>query len=483
MMVRGTYHQHQPPPTQPLKRTWWVVPYISGVLVVLAAAGLFSVLHHGPAKAGTAAETSSPTPTEPMPAQMVADPLFKQLTKDLQTQNEQGFLSLVAPDVRPAVRTWWYNLQAIGYSTGVFMPAGSNSVVDLTKDGNGTITVLAGTHSPLDPVDGSGQPDVPCERYLIGLHFASPTAIGQITSWRPLGDAPWDQGVQLYVRKAANVVVAGPPSDSALVDQTLPLAQTAASYDIGVVDHVHYQDLRQEGFVVFVSGSSAVRGQWFSAGPQPQDWPPEFLGARTVPLPGADGDGTGIVSGVSNGTTGGARVVITPYQDEGGTPHSETVQFVRLFMLDILASYDEELINGIALLPTPEWAVQGLGVAMQGLYAGNTNPTPDKYDFSVLTSALRSLPASYRRGHLPTAKQLFTGPVTSQEDWNVVAASVYEYIELKHGMNQMLASAVLLYTRGPTPFTDVLAASSGQTYTFYTTTYIEDHWRAWLASL
>jgi hypothetical protein len=40
-----------------------------------------------------------------MPAQMFPDALFKQLTKDIQVNNEKDFLSLVAPDARPAVQT------------------------------------------------------------------------------------------------------------------------------------------------------------------------------------------------------------------------------------------------------------------------------------------------------------------------------------------------------------------------------------------
>jgi hypothetical protein len=46
-----------------------------------------------------------------------------------------------------------------------------------------------------------------------------------ITSWQPLDDAPWDAGTALYVRKAPHVVVAGLAGDSALVDQTLPIAR------------------------------------------------------------------------------------------------------------------------------------------------------------------------------------------------------------------------------------------------------------------
>ena len=88
----------------------------------------------------------------------------------------------------------------------------------------------------------------------------SPAATGQITSWQPLGDAPWDQGTRLYVRKTTHVVVAGLPGDSALVDETLPLAETAASYDVGLINQVNAQLLRQEGFVGAVHHDVQLRG-------------------------------------------------------------------------------------------------------------------------------------------------------------------------------------------------------------------------------
>jgi hypothetical protein len=463
--------------------TWWVIPYLSGALAVFAVAGVVSLtVGHHPAAAGRTGRPATTAPL-PMPAQMVTDALFRKLTGDIQSQDEAGFLGLVAPAVRPAVRTWWQNLQAIGFTTGVIMPMGSNSVVDLNSKGNGTMTVLAGTHSALDPLDGHGNPDVPCEPYKIGLHFASATAIGQITSWQPLADAPWDLGTQLYVRKAAHVVVAGPPGDSALVDQTLPLAEAAADFDGALVDHVNDHDLHQQGFIVFVTGTASVRESWFSTSPGLARWPGEFLGGRTFPLPGASGDSTGIASGLSAGSTGGARVVITPYQDDNQTEHGETEQLTRLFMLDILAPDDEGLASGAAPPSVPEWTIEGIGVAIQTLYAQNTNPTPASYDFSKLTGALQALPASYRTGQLPTGNQLFGGSVATQENWNVVVASVYEYFEIKYGMNQMIGSAVLLYTNDTTPFGNILAASSEGTFSFYNQATIESSWRTWLASL
>jgi hypothetical protein len=455
-----------------VKRTWWIVPYFSGMLAVFAVAGLLSltVLHHSPARRPEASATHSATPL-PMPAQMVTDDLFRTLTKDLQAHDQAGLLSLVAPSARPAVQTWYQNLNAIGYTTGLIIPSVSNSVVNLNSQGDGTITVLAGTHSTYDPVSDS-EPEVPCERYQLGLHFASATAIGQITSWHPLGDAPWDQGVRLYVRTASHVVVAGLPSASAQVNRILPLAAAAASYDGNAISHVNSHDLHQDGFVLFVGGPG---NGWFGTGPQPSGWPLAYQGGLAFPLPGATGDMTGIASGIYAGYTGGDRVVVTPDQTTG--------QLVRVLMLDIMAADDEGLTPGFKPTPVQDWTLQGIADAMQGLYRANTSPTPAHFDFSALTAEFRALPARYRTGQLPDGRQLFGGTAATRADWNAVAASVYAYIGRAYGINQMFAAAALLYTGEPTPFGNVLASSKPGTYTFYGTKTMKARWHTWLASL
>jgi hypothetical protein len=449
-----------------VKRTWWIVPYFGGMLAVFAVAGLLSltVLHHSAANPRRApAATATPSATLPMPAQMVTDTLFSTLTKDLQTHDGAALLDLVAPSARPAVQTWWQNLNAIGYTTGLVIPDGSNSVVDLDHQGNGTITVLAGTHSTFDPSSDQGD-DVPCERYQLGLHFSSATATGQITSWRPLGDAPWDQDVRLYVRTADHVVVAGPPSETAQVNQLLPRAEAAADFDGGVISHVNSNDLHQDGFIVFVGDPS-----WF--GGEPAGWPQAYQGGRTVPLPGASGDMTGIATGISGGATGGARIVVSPGQTTG--------QLVRLFMLDILAANDEGVIPGATPATAQPWTLEGIAGAMQGLYQTSTNPTPRHYSFAALTSELRGLPAQYLTGKLPSGKDL-SG--SAGKDWNAVAASVYAYIGSTYGMNQMFGSAALLYFSEPTPFGNVLASSKHGTYTFYGSKTMQTRWHTWLAT-
>ncbi|MGH3250115.1 MAG: hypothetical protein ACRDOI_28480 [Trebonia sp.] len=452
------------------------------VLAVFAVVQL-TVLRH-PAGHGSAA-ASSPAATAvqgPMPAQVFPDALFKQLTKDIQGNNEKDFLSLVAPSAKPAVQTWWDNMQAIGFTTGQIMPTEKTDTVTLNSHGDGTATVLAGTHSPLDPVDNNKKPDIPLERYQIGLHFSSAKATGQITAWKPLGDDPWDQGGKLYVRKGTNVVVAGPAAEKGLVDETLPIAQAAAAYDVGLMNHVNSNDLRQLGFVVFVSNDATVRGGWFAGTKQPSGWPPAFFGGLTAQLPGtgASADTTFTASNLSPGTTGGARVVITPFEDQkSGTQHMETAELVQQFMLDILTISNQEFVNGIPVEPVPSWAVEGFAVAVHMLYEGNTNPTPDKYSFQALNGSLAKLPSSYLNGDLPTTQELFTGSLATEQNWNEVAASIYAHIATKYGMNQMLASALLMYTNQPTPFANVLQSGTG---TFYGQSTIESGWKAGLAS-
>jgi hypothetical protein len=160
----------------------------------------------------------------------------------------------------------------------------------------------------------------------------------------------------------------------------------------------------------------------------------------------------------------------------------ETVELVQKFMLDFLAANDEQFGPGIPLPPVPSWAVEGFAVAAQFLYKENTNPTPGSYNFHALNQALQALPASYRNGHLPTSAELFTGTTTTEENWNDVAASVYADIATKHRMEQMLASADLMWTRDPEPFANVLRSKSKGTLTFYQKDTVQSGWKASLAS-
>jgi hypothetical protein len=276
------------PPSRPGRRlAVWILPFCGGALAVIVVAAAVIALRHSvfaPAHRPSAS-TSAAAPTGPMPAEMFPNALFSALTQDINSQNETAFLRLASPHARPAMKTWWDNLNAIGFTAGAVIPTAGRDTVRIDSHGDGSTIVLAGTHSPLDP-SYQGKPGVPLERYRIGLHFASPTATGQITSWQPLDSDPWDGTSGLYVQKSTNVVVAGLPGDSGVVDETVPLAQAAAAYDIGLVRQANPNDLLQEGFVVFVSGDAAVRNGWFAGDPQPAGWPLAWNGDRTFQLAG-----------------------------------------------------------------------------------------------------------------------------------------------------------------------------------------------------
>jgi len=380
------------------------------------------------------------------------------------------------------VQTWWDNMQALGFTTGLIMPSNKTDQVNLDPKGDGTTVALAGTHNSLDAQDNRQHFDVPLERYQLSLHFSSPTAIGQITAWKPLGNAPWDQG-KLYVRKGDNVVVAGPAAESGVVDETLPMAQAAAAYDYNLVNRVHPNDIRQSGFVVFVSGDAAVRSRWFSTTKQPTGWPPATTSLTAqLPGPGASLDTNWSLGNLSADTTGGARVVITPFEDEnGGTRQMETAELVTRFAIGILSASNQGIAGFPAATP-PAWAIEGFGIAFEAAYYSNTNPTPDEYSFKALNDQLKALPASYKNGHLPTADELYSGPEQTKVNWKLVAGSVYAYIGTKYGMGQLLGSAELMWTGGPDPWENVLKSSTKETLTFYGKDTIQSGWDAYLTS-
>jgi hypothetical protein len=466
---------------RPAARRRWIVPLAGGLAVVLviAVVVLATTARH-PSPGGSSAGTAGPSVSAgPVPSVRVPDALLRDLTRDLQSRNEAAFLSLVAASARPSVRLWWENQQAIGFTTGAVLPTSAGAQVTVNNKGDGTTTVLAGTHSPLDPVDSNGKPDIPCERYRIGLHFAGPAAIGEITSWTPLDNDPWDQGTRLYVRKAANVVVAGLPRDSRFVNETLAMAETAARYDIGLMDHGSRHDLHQNGFVLFVS--TAAADSWSVPGGGPKGWPAKFRGGRAVmlPGPGVSGDGSALAGNVSDGITGGVRVAVTPYEQDRGTAQDETLTLIRDFMLDIVAPDNGEKV----LHEVQPWALEGIGIMAQYLYEGNPNPAPKAYNFAPLMSTLRHLPRSYRTGHVPTSLELFGGSLATESAWNEVAASVYAYIGTTYGVNRMLASAALLYANQNTPFGNVVVPSTKGSSSFYSPGTIEARWRAALARL
>jgi hypothetical protein len=474
-------------PGRPVSRIWWVLPYCSGALAVFVVAGVIIGLRYN----SGAPQPAALSTTAAMPAEEFPDALFGQLTDDLQDGNETAFLGLAAASARPALTSWWDNLKAIGFTTGAVLPTDAIDAVHLDSHGNGTTVVLAGAHSPLDPVNLNGKPQVPMTHYRIGLHFASASAIGQITSWQPLDDAPWDLGTPLYVRKAADVVVAGPPADRALVDQTLPVAETAAAYDLKMMRHVAPDFTQQQGFVVFVSGSASVRDRWFATVPQPSGWPPQYLGARPVQLTGpyASADTSvilgqsSLVANIADDNMGAVRVVLAPADPATAAAlHAETVTLVGDFMLDIQATQDEKPGPAAVLKPVPSWPVEGLAVAAESLFEANPDPVPAVYDWGTLTGELRALPRSYRSGTYPTSADLFGPSVAADQDWGEVAASAYEYIDSRYNMTKMMVSGMVLWLGQPTPFGNVFkSGTNANNLKFFGIHSIRLGWRPWLA--
>jgi hypothetical protein len=326
-------------------------------------------------------------------------------------------------------------------------------------------------------------------RYRIGLHFSSGGATGQVTSWQPLDDAPWDTGSRLYVRKDQYVTVAGLPGDRALVDQTLPAAETAAAYVIKLMGGAAQNFLNQQGFVLFLSGNATAGDSWFAATAQPSGWPPQFLGARTVQLagPGDSADNDVLLSkssgmnAVAGDTMGGARVVFAPTARE--TSHDETVTLVREFMLAIMAALDESPASIVPIQQAPSWTEEGLAVAVQSLF--EAHPDLLHFSFKVLTAELRRLPRSYRSGILPTTRQLFGPSVAADEDWGYVAASAYEYIGDQTDMGLMMTSGLEVYAEQTTPFGNVYKSGTGvrDLKNFGIHSIKTFGWAPWLASL
>lgn len=175
--------------------------------------------------------------------------------------------------------------------------------------------------------------------------------------------------------------------------------------------------------------------------------------------------------------SGGARIVITPYQQAGETPHQETSVLVREM---IHAMFIPAQNVGLGGENVPPWANEGIARVIADLYQADGNPVPASYDFGPVIAAVRALPASYRAGTLPGAQQLYGGTATTRAEWDAVAASVYAYISEKYEMRQMLASAWFLGLETDTPFGNVLESYKNGTIINYSPSTISSGWRKWL---
>lgn len=133
-------------------------------------------------------------------------------------------------------------------------------------------------------------------------------------------------------------------------------------------------------------------------------------------------------------------------------------------------------------MPRPRWTAEGIAVAIERVHdvSSDTNST---WNFHLLTSDIVALPSRLRSGVLPTNQQIYNGSAADGRALYTLAKSVHEYIAIKYGMNQMLASAVLLYSQDTTPFGNVLRSkSSGGSYTYYPASTTRNGWLSWLAS-
>lgn len=479
---------HVPPPTgrkaifSLYLRLLGARPFAAAAAAVIVLSGTVSGIYEGhqharpygafgPAKPSSRVQGSALLPS--------ANPLASKLSGYLQSRNESGFLSLAMPSAWPAMRSWWANQQAMGFTTGAVVPVGAtdDATVEVNSAGNGTTTILAGTHSPFDPVGDSDKPPAaPATEYRIGLHFppgADFETVGQITSWTPLSDAPWDQGAPLSVHKSARVEVVGGPGDSRLVSQTMPLAETAASYVLALVNHVDPPVIGQRGFVVFVAGTASERNLWFRSGPRPKEQTGDADGGVTYLLNGPGQE----TSAYTPDENGGARIVITPYQRAGETPQQEIAVLVREMIHAMLIPAQIPLYGTGNI---PPWANEGIARVTAYLYQADGNPVPASYDFGQVIQAVRALPASYRVGTLPGTEQLYGGTATTRADWDTVAASVYAYIAEKAGMRQMFASAGFLGMETDNPFGNVLHSRKNGTIINYAPSTISSGWRKWL---
>lgn len=150
-----------------------MLPFCGGALAVIVVAGVVIAIR----PAGRAPHPAASHPAAnaaPLPAQIFPSALFARLTADLQTGNEAGFLAQASAAARPALQTWWQNLHTIGFSTGAVVPAASQDTVRIDRQGNGSTVVLAGAHSPLDPVGDNGMNQMLAAAMLLWTRYATP---------------------------------------------------------------------------------------------------------------------------------------------------------------------------------------------------------------------------------------------------------------------------------------------------------------------
>jgi hypothetical protein len=479
--------QHAPRPGQPPQAPKRkkrgvraaVISSVSLVVVAALAAGVFVTVHRG---TGCDAATSYTECGRLAHGSAYPDPLFNQMASDMQAHNEAAFLGNVAASAKPALRSWYQNMLAIGFDAVVIRSNGSN-VVPVDSQGNGTIQVAAGARSPLDPEfavqrDATASPKasapvIPAESYQVTFHETGFGKAPEITGWQTSANAPWDLGVSLYVRRGGNVTVVGYPDEKTLVSQTVPMAEAAASYDLGFFRKFLPQAVQQSGFVVFVSADASRRETWFNNGQQVTGWPADPDGL-TVPM-------IGITSAASStfDTIGAARVVITPQSSAS----AETATLVSEFTHDILISND--IAAGADALwsfgtndQVPTWAIEGAARFVESLYLTNPGLNLSSYPDLWLPQELVHFPTSQLPSAPPPSSDFSHGSASSINSAYNVAASIYLYIAEKYGgIGDALDTALKAYLADNSPVDDVVVPGSNNRQV--SASVIEQAWPAW----
>lgn len=402
--------------------------------------------------------------------------MFKDLNQAMVAHDEAGFLRWATPSARPAMKLWWDNLRAIGFASGTLALRESLDLfgqgLPVNSHGDGAVEVLAGAHSAFDPdMELPGQ-IAAVEHYEVGFH-QSPGAQPQVTSWRPLDRAPWDQPIRLYVTRAANAEVVTYPDERPLAHHVLTEAQSAALYVLGLYRKYHMGSPPQSGFIVFVSASPARRASWFN-GTKPTGWDGAAVASVTLPtspqttiamssINGVEAYPPGVPDG-----TGAERAVLAPAGDK-----ADTAALIGAFGQEMLAP-EAVMDSSLSKDSQQEWVSAGFGRFLESLYLSGSGTTIEK--------ALQSVPKTMLTGQLPA--ELTDKPDQVIRDWSDVGASVYVYIAIRYGLADAMFSSYCVNEGicGNTPFDNVvnLHLSLQNPNIYYDPDEVHAGWAGWL---
>jgi hypothetical protein len=406
--------------------------------------------------------------------------MFTDLSADMVHQNEAGFLSWVAPSLRPRVALWWRNLHDVGFTGGAI---GFNVTPpdDLALNSHGNtapMQVDTGAYNARDPTSASGHVYLTMTgRYQVTIHQVS-GGRPLIASWRPLDNAPWDAPVRLYVRRAAHVVVASYPDERAAADQAFARAEAAAGYTVAIYKDLYPEAVRQSGFLVFVSANPARR-RWFTNLDAATRWTanPDAALAFTTELVEFDSAGSIVGNDTRDryNAAGAARVILGP---AAGT--AESVSLVSAFAQAV--AVDAISNRNYWFVPLPNgWGLSGFGRFVAALYQADPHPVVERYSYEWLKAQIAALPTSMLTGQIPTLRQVSTGTASQIDAWSDVAATVYAYIGARWNVGRAFFAAVAsAQDSGQTPFGAVWKSYTKTSTDYYPAATVEQGWKAWL---